>query len=217
MFKLELKEGAGVYTPGDEQIGEINGFVLDPRTNEVSHLVVKKGTFFPEDKVIPFDMVRSTEEDKVILNQEIEAVDELPPFEETHYVRTPGADPDARYGHDYGVMPAYYWYPPHGFAGYPVGYYGWPVAETVKNIPPGTSHITEGANIMSSDGEHVGDVESLFVEADSDRVTHFLISQGLLFKDHKLVPAHWVNTVSDDKVHLSVSKEVLEDLPDYEE
>lgn len=217
MFKLELKEGAGVYTPGDEQVGEISGFVLDPGTNEVTHLVVKKGTFFPEDRVIPFDMVRSTEEDKVILNQEIEDVDELSHFEETHYLRTPGADPDARYGQDSGVMPAYYWYPPHGFAGYPVGYYGWPRTETVQNIPPGTAPIPEGANVMSSEGEHVGDVESLFVEGDSHQVTHFLISQGMLFKDHKLVPAHWVNTVSDDKVHLSVSKEVLEDLPEYEE
>jgi uncharacterized protein YrrD len=214
MFKLELKEGAGVYTPGDEQIGEISGFVLDAKTNEVTHLVVKKSTFFPEDKVLPFDMVRTTDDDKVILNQEIEDVDELPSFEETHYVRTRGVDPDARY--DYGVMPAYYWYPPHGFAGYPVGYYGWPRTETVQNIPEGTSPLEEGANVMSSDGEHVGDMESLFVDGDTNQVTHFLISQGLLFKDRRLVPAHWVNTVSDDKVHLSVSKEVLESLPAYE-
>lgn len=217
MFKLELKEGAGVYTPGDEQIGEVSGFVMDPKTNEVTHLVVKKGTFFPEDKVVPFDMVRTAEDDKVILNREIGDFDELTPFEESHYARTPGTDPDARHGYDYGAMPAYYWYPPHGFAGYPVGYYGWPRTETVQNIPEGTAPLKEGANVMSSDGEHVGDVESLFVDGDTDQVTHFLISQGLLFKEHKLVPAHWVNAVSDDKVHLSVSKEVLEDLPQYEE
>lgn len=216
MFKLELKEGAGVYTPGDEQIGQISGFVLDPMTNEVTHLVVRKGTFFPEDKVVPFDMVHTAEDDKVILSKEIEDVDELTPFEESHFVRTRGTDPDTRYGYDYGVMPAYYWYPPYGFAGYPVGYYGWPRTETVQNIPEGTASLKEGANVMSSDGEHVGDVESLFIEGGSDRVTHFLISQGLLFKDYKLVPAHWVNTVSDDGVHLSVSKEVLEDLPAYE-
>lgn len=69
---------------------------------------------------------------------------------------------------------------------------------------------------MSSDGEHVGDVERLFVQPDSNQVTHFLISQGLLFKDHKLVPAHWVRSVEEDKVHLAVSSNFLERLPSHE-
>lgn len=216
MFKLELKEGTGVYTPENEQIGEISGFVLDPNTGEVTHLVIRKGTFFPEDKVIPFDMVRSTGADKVILNQAIENVDELTPFEETHYVRTQEADLSRGDYPQSDMMPVYYWYPPHGFAGYPVGYYGLPRTETDRNIPEGTMPIREGTNVISSDGDHVGDVESLFVDGNTNRVTHFLISQGLLFKDRKLVPAHWTNTVTENQVRLSVSKDVLENLPAYE-
>ena len=69
---------------------------------------------------------------------------------------------------------------------------------------------------MSSDGEHVGDVERLFVEPESNKATHFIISQGVFFKDRKMVPAHWVRTVGEDKVHLSVTAELLEQLPSYE-
>lgn len=68
---------------------------------------------------------------------------------------------------------------------------------------------------MSSDGEHVGDVERLFVDTESNKATHFLISAGLLFKDRKLIPAHWVNSVEEDKVPLAVPARVLERLPAY--
>ena len=61
------------------------------------------------------------------------------------------------------------------------------------------------------------DVERLFLEEGSNKVTHFVISQGVLFKDRKLVPAHWVKSVEEDGVHLVVSAQLLEHLPSYEE
>ena len=70
--------------------------------------------------------------------------------------------------------------------------------------------------MISSDDEHVGDVERLFVDPDSNRATHFLVSQGLLFKEQKLVPADWVRSVEEDKVRLAVPSRLLERLPDYE-
>ena len=70
---------------------------------------------------------------------------------------------------------------------------------------------------MSSDDKHVGDVERILVDPDTNEVTHFVISQGLLFKDRKLVPIHWVNSVEEDNVYLVVSSTVLDRLPSYEE
>jgi sporulation protein YlmC with PRC-barrel domain len=216
---MELKEGTSVYTPGGEELGRVSRFVLDPSTNEVTHLVIQKGWLLPEDKVIPFELVSAADEDRVRLNEEIADIDELPSFEETHYIETdrPGAVPDPATVPGYRYAPAYYWYPPYGFAGHPVGYYGWPPTETIRNIPPDTVPLKEGSNVMSSDGKHVGDVERLFVDPASNKATHFLVSQGLLFKEHKLVPAHWVRDAEDGEVHLSVSSELLERLPDYQE
>ncbi len=239
MIKLELREGAGVYTPGDEQVGTVSGFVLDPATNEVTHIVVQKGWLFPEDKVLSFDMIQSANEDKVVLKGNIGDVEELPSFEETHFItpreaditREGGTHPaeerrraeiiqeDASEGQSaaFSYAPAYYWYPPRGYVGYPVGYYGLPPMETVRNIPEDTIQVKEGTDIMSADGEHIGDVERLLVDPDSNRLTHFVISQGVFFKDRKLVPAHWVRSVDEDKVHLSVTSELLEHVPSYEE
>jgi membrane protein YdbS with pleckstrin-like domain len=44
-----------------------------------------------------------------------------------------------------------------------------------------------------------------------------VISQGILFKDRKLVPAYWVTSVEEEQVRLSVNSRLLERLPSYEE
>ena len=89
---MELKEGTDVFTPSGEQVGKINRFVLDPTTNEVTHIVVQKGWLFPEDRVVPIAMISSATEDRIVLNKEIAEYDGLPPFEETHFVEVTQAD-----------------------------------------------------------------------------------------------------------------------------
>jgi uncharacterized protein YrrD len=220
---MELREGMGVFTPGGEQVGRVNRFILDPATNEVTHIVIQKGWLLPEDKVVPFEMVTSATGDKVVLNEEIGDFDALPPFEETHFIRATEDrpdDPQPAPEPDYAYTPAYYWYPAQsniGFPGIALGHYAWPSGEKKRNIPEDTVPLKEGTNVVSSDGEHVGDVDRLFLEADSNKVTHFLISQGVLFKDQKLVPAHWVKSVDEESVYLVVPSKVLERLPAYQE
>ena len=40
---MELREGVGVFMSDNKQVGKINRFILDPETNEVTHVVVQKG------------------------------------------------------------------------------------------------------------------------------------------------------------------------------
>jgi uncharacterized protein YrrD len=216
---MELKEGTSVFTASGEEVGKINRFVLAPATNEGTHIVVQKGWLLPEDKVVPLRMISSATEERVVLNEDTGDFEQLPPFEETHYVELTEADTGPGKQPTYRYAPGYYWYPPAGYIGYPtygLGYYGWPPVETVQNIPGDTIPLKEGSNVISSDDKHVGDVERLFVDPDSKRATHFLISQGLLFKDRKLVPADWVRSVEEDRVNLAVPSRLLERLPAYE-
>lgn len=217
---MELKEGTDVFTPGGEQVGKINRFVLDPATNEVTHIVVQKGWLLPADKVVPIAMINSATEERVVLNKDLGNFDQLPPFEETHFVELTQADipPTAYPTHQFS--PAYYWYPPSGYMGYPAfgaEYYGWPPAVKTRNIPADTIPLKEGAGVISSDGEHVGDIERVFIDSESHRATHFLISQGVLLKERKLVPTHWVRSVEEDQVQLATPSRLLERLPAYQE
>lgn len=219
MDEMEFKEGTHVFTASGEDVGEINRFVLDPTTKEVTHIVVQKGWLFSEDKVVPVKMVSSATDEKVVLEKNVTDLEDLPPFEETHFVELNEAETKTGEYPTYQYAPAYYWYPPSGYIGYPaygLGYYSWPPVETTRHIPEDTVPLEEGSDVISADDEHVGDVERIFVDPDSNKTTHFLISQGLLFKDRKLVPVNWVKSVEEDKVHLAVSAQLLERLPSYE-
>jgi uncharacterized protein YrrD len=216
---MELKEGTQVMTPGGEELGRINRFVLDPSTNELTHIVVQKGWLLPEDKVIPFDQIGSATDERVVLKQEIDDFDQLPPFEETHYINAEDGDIYPAGDPSYRLLPAYYWYPPHDYTGYPaygLPYPAWPRVETERNIPDNTTPVKMGSDVISSDDKHVGDVERIFAASDSNKATHFLISDGLLFKERKLVPTHWVKSVTEDRVYLSIPARLLEKLPAYE-
>ena len=215
---MELKEGSEVFTSSEEQIGKIDRFVLDPATNQVTHIVVQRGGLPAEDKLVPIEMIDTATEERVVLNQQVENLEQLPPFEETHYVELT-EDTQRPSASTYRYAPAYYWYPPAGFIGYPgfaPGYYEWAPTETTRNIPADTVPLREGADVMSSDGEHLGDVERLLVDAGSNKATHFVISEGFLFKERKLIPAHWIRSIEENKVNLSVPSRLLERLPAYE-
>ena len=223
MHEEELKEGTSIFTSDGDEVGEISRFVLDPETKEVTHIVIQGGGLFSEDKVVPFDMVRTETEEGLVLSDEIQDYDDLPPFEETYYVEASDMPPQPERRVEeyppYPVGPTYYWYPPYGYLGYPaygLGTYAWPFGLKRQNIPADSVPLQEGSNVYSSDGEHVGDVERFMVDDESHQVTHFVISQGLLFKDHKLVPANWIRTVVDDEVRLNVTSDLLRDLPAYE-
>jgi hypothetical protein len=63
----------------------------------------------------------------------------------------------------------------------------------------------------------VGAVEAVLTESQEDRATHLVISEGLLFKEKKLIPTSWVSTVQEDEVRLYVGSGLLEKLPEYED
>src|SRR5436309_1374760 len=83
---MQFQAGADVLNANDEKVGKVDRVVLDPRSKEVTHLVVRKGALFKTDKVLPVGMVASTDPDRVRLRPDAEALAGLPDFEETHYV-----------------------------------------------------------------------------------------------------------------------------------
>jgi uncharacterized protein YrrD len=58
---VTLSEGTDVWA-GQDQVGTVAGVRLHPRTNQVTHIVVSKGWLFPEEQVLPIDMVGAVDE-----------------------------------------------------------------------------------------------------------------------------------------------------------
>jgi uncharacterized protein YrrD len=217
-MEMQFKENAQVVTAEGEKVGTIARVVLDPDKKEVTHLVVEKGFLFKEDKVVPMSLVGPTTEDQVTLREDADDLEKLPDFEQAHYVPASHYPEPAQETASW-VRPLY-WYPPiidwkspGGYANYAKPPY---VVKTKQNIPEGTIALEEDAKVVGSDGEAVGDIERIYTDSIEDRATHLLISEGLLLKEKKLIPTNWIDTIYQDEVHLSVSSEFVDNLPEYQ-
>ncbi|MGW8250232.1 MAG: PRC-barrel domain-containing protein [Anaerolineales bacterium] len=215
---MQFRQNAEVLSRKGERVGVIERVVIHPGTKEITHLVVEEGWLFTEKKLIPIRMIEYTNPMSVRLKASDEEIEKLPEFKEEEFVPVREGDlPDYR---SQNARPLY-WYPPvgafwwqHGFSPfYPMPRY---VKYEEQQIPEGTIALREGSRVISKDGQHVGDIESVIADPDEMRVTHFVISQGLLFKDHKLVPAAWIQTVTEEQVLLNVESGFLERLPEYQ-
>lgn len=214
----QLTQGVRVFTPDGDQVGLIERFVLDPETGRVTHVVVGGGGMLAGDKVAPFDMLSAADEG-LVLSEKILELDQLPPFDEGHYVPLAERDLESARLHGFQGGPAYYWYPAFGEPGYPaygLGRYGLPRRVAQQNVPTGTLPLEQGIGVLSTDREQVGLVKRLLVDELSDEITHFLLSRDLSYREHKLIPVRWVQSVDENFIRLHVSSQLLERLPLYE-
>jgi sporulation protein YlmC with PRC-barrel domain len=92
-----------------------------------------------------------------------------------------------------------------------------PPTETTRieqNIPDGTVAMKEGARVISAEGKHVGNVESVLADPEVDQVTHLMITSGMFAREKRLIPMKWVVLVGEDEVHLRVNKAEVEESAD---
>lgn len=217
---MQFKDNAEVVTPDGQKVGKIGRVVLDPESNELTHLIVQKGFLLTKDKVVPLDCVESATEERVVLKNGQLKLDGFPDFEETYYVPVEdaaGASEERRSG---SISKLAWYYPLPGGAWWRARnlvYPGIPkppyVRKTEVNIPEGTVALEEGAKVVSSEGEHLGNIERVFADEEEQRVTHLLISKGLISKSRKLIPSMWIKSVREDEVRLSVGEHFVEKLP----
>ena len=75
--------------------------------------------------------------------------------------------------------------------------------------------LKKGAKVLASNGDHIGNIDEVLSDPGSRRASHFVLSQGVLFKTRKLIPMDWVRKVTDEQVQLVVGPRALEQLRDY--
>ena len=235
---MQLQKNEAVYTADGQQIGVIDRVVLDPSTNEISHLVIRQGWLFTEDKVVPIELVDLTDGDRIGLRRDVKNLDQLPPFEEVSYIPYTGdaasatsEPPAADEANDRATTTTYtkvtdaftlYGYPRIGM-GWPemnLGYYGYPdelyKVKVKRHIPTGTVALQEGAVVVDSQGERVGTIRQIMINEQTKEATHLLIAEGWLFREERLVPINWVKAVTEAEVQLYVKTDVLNQLPAHQ-
>ena len=211
---MRFEKGMDVFTASGEKIGKLSRVVIDAKTRDVTDIVVERGMFAGSEKVVPVGLVDLENEDRLSLRETNQGVDDFMDYETAHYV------PLDRRDAPYENIETSFWYPPTNLQIQTGGVMPGPlpdqVIQTESGIPEGRVTISEGAQVVSADDKHVGNVEQVIVDSDNNNATHLVVGRGFLLKEHKLVPVLWVTQVGEDKVYLSVEASLLDRLPDHQ-
>lgn len=210
---MELKDGTSVYSHEGKEVGRLQRVVLDPENHEVTHIVIEKGFLFTDDKVVPIAYVVSATDDRIDLECSAQDVEEMSPLDiEREYPGMTDIGPGVAY-----AEPAVPYVPAVG------GVYPNPAVlpdmttEVRRTISTDLVALDKGANVISSDDEHLGDVERYFTEPGEDLVSHIIVSSGLLTKTRKTVPVQWVQSINDEEIHLGITAAQYHGLPELKE
>lgn len=224
---MEIKVGANVLTANNDHVGRVERIVLDPHNKAVTHLVVRHGLLNAVEKVVPMNLVAASAGGEIRVSASAPDLQSWPDFQEEHYIIPDSGEflsddglpfssaflyayPPQLNGSDFGqrvnggfVVPGY---KPKNT-----------VVVTERTTPEEAVALKNGTKVISRDGKHVGNVERVFTENQTDMATHFLVSKGLFLKERKFIPTSWINTINDREVHLAIGSRLLGGLPDYHE
>lgn len=218
---MQVRHDARIVTTDHQPIGKVDRVVIDPRTRLPSHVVVCRGGLFAADRVLPMDWVSEAQESELILRVDPQELDALPLYEEANYIS--GDQPEGVRSRDRASYAApCYFYPPITEA-QSMAEYLYPDAYGVATGPAVVGYggldaptSRPGARALSSDGHYIGEVAGIVTSPGTERVTHFVITRGLLVKEHKVIPRHWISQMGDGELWIAVSDRMIGRLPDVE-
>jgi uncharacterized protein YrrD len=204
---MELRKGTTLTTPKGEKAAVVDRDLIDPTAGEVTHIVVRKGFLFREDRVIPVDLLAQSSRGNITVLASSESLENFPLFEEAYYI-SPDRDKLPARWESVSENPLVY-YPPAMIVGAIIKHVN-------RNIPEDHIAISSDTRVTTSNGVYAGHVQKTFTDSN-DRVTHILIAKGIIFSTERLIPLNWVRWIDDKELRLTVPTEIVESVPEYRE
>lgn len=204
---MKIDIGATVRTQEGDEIGRVERVILDPTTRDVNALVVHRGLILTRDVVVPLSLVQRADRGEVQLRIGRDRLRDLPDFVDRHYVARPteGSIPPS-YAPGSVLFPLH---PPYRIPGVP-GPFESPEQE--REAAPLELDISEGMEVRTVDGP-IGVVDEVRTDALSDRVTEIAVKKGAGLSKDVVIPIEFVSEIAADHVKLSLTTQLVEDLP----
>lgn len=208
-----LHPGAPVIAADNRQVGRLHAVVVDPRDNEVTHIVVNAGPHFPEPGFgaprlvdVPVAEMADASEERVLLKCTRDAFARLPEYAERSFVTPPAAAEPSRETPihllwNVGVALA------ASFSKLLTG-----IAVPLETFRRASfeRHIMNGAPVWRTDPHtHIGNVDRVLVNEESDEIEALVIRRGVLFPEDVILPIEYVTEILDGVVHVRISDQDL--------
>lgn len=195
MTEETLAIGADVIAADGDKVGSLDYVVVHPPDLRITDIVVGTGLILGRDIVIPADTLARVEGGKVYLRLNKGDLEKYPDYINIHYQAPPQG----------WIPPAGFMYPPTGVL-WPEGmsYYPAPASVTV-NAPPGTTGISAGMDVRSSDGHTIGTISKVEIGDAGQDVVGLVVKEGLIFHHDVTIPTSAVSGIQDGAVLLNLT------------
>jgi sporulation protein YlmC with PRC-barrel domain len=185
---------------GGSSCGSAAAIVMNPVTEQVTHVVVKEKHAPHTQRLVPIGLVLETTPKYIELRCSFAELARMDALVETEFIKTEVP----HYGTDAVV-------------------YSWPfvVSQTEtkmvsvqhERIPPGELTIHRGAPVRGTDGR-VGKVDEFLVDPADSHITHLVLREGHLWGEKDVsIPVSEIDRVHEGVVELRLSKREVEGLP----
>ncbi len=217
---MRVELGQHIKDREGNDVGRVQYLILDPDTRNVKTVVVERGFLFKDDIEIPLEHLQTAPDDAIHVDRSAQEIDRYPRFDRGAYSNAP-AD----------FVPA--GYPPMGLL-WPGAYpsaatpnaYGYPVVAagiladnttSDTGAPNRTDQtriaeerrnavITEGSDVVTRDGQKVGEVGQVAFDASTGRPLGLTVRRGFLFTKDTEIPGSLIASVDDETVYLNVDR-----------
>ena len=178
----------------DGPAGHSTAIILNPVSNEITHLVVRESGLLGIARMTSIEFVTESTPELIRLRCTRDELAQMPPFVTTSYLSAaPG------YGTDVML---------------------WPYATLQseigidhENTPPAELAVHRGSHVNATDG-HVGDVEEFLVNPTNNGITHVVLREGHFWNRQDVtIPVTQIDHIDDDIVYLKLNKQQIEALP----
>lgn len=218
----DLRHGTEVRSADGREVGKLHAVVVDPRDNEVTHIVVNAGPHFPEpgfgapDLInVPIEEMADASEERVLLRCTREAFRRMPPYAERSFTAplVTGGEPvregPAQLLWNVGVAVA---------ASFSSLLTGIAVPGETFRKASFERHIVNDAPVWRAEPHtHIGDVDRVLVTEGTDEIEALVIRRGALFHEEVVLPIEYVTEILDGVVHVRITDEELRGLERFHE
>jgi hypothetical protein len=184
----------------DGDCGHITCVVINPVTDELTHVVVEDGHYPYEERIIPVELFEARTSDSLTLTCNRDEFLHMEKYFEHRYVHVDKV---------HGVYPASrHVYLP----------YGWPIYENFadikyEHIPPGEIAFHRGAEVIATNG-HVGQVDEFLIEPGSGHITHIIMRENHIWEKKEIaIPISQIDHIEENEVYLKLDKDSIDALP----
>jgi sporulation protein YlmC with PRC-barrel domain len=203
--QVEYTDGVAWHTAG-----RCVCVLINPITDQVTHLVVKEDSFPNTELIVPVDLVTETTVDTIRLHCNKEELDKMDPFIKTTFVeeKMPVNTLSSESSFGMGMGSNFYW---------PYASIDGTIQVPVEHlqVPPGELVVRRGTRVEATDG-YVGKVDEFVVNPENGHITHLVMREGHLWgKKDVIIPLSAMEEPHDDTIFLKLDKQQIESLPTF--